>query len=706
MAQKTPEYYVNRELSWLSFNHRVLQEAKDPSVPLLERINYLAIYASNLDEFFKVRVATIKRLIHLQKNTKQRLDEEPEALLDQIKEEVVRQRKEFNRIFQDEILRDLEKNYIHFLDEYSVSQDQMDYLENYFIQEIQPRIEPVIIEDDGQPLFLRDDWLYFAILLKPNEKEPHQYGLLKFPESLPRFVTMPEDKGHRYVIYLDDVIRLYIQDLFPGFEAVRAYAIRVLRDAELDIEGDVSESVLKKIKQSLKQRELGEPTRISYDPEIPGSLLHVLSKKINLEPEDPKFARKYHDFTDLFNFPFQDRKDLKYDPMPPLKHHQLQGDNVFKLVKNEDRLIHFPYQNFNPIIDWLKTATEDAQVTHIYITLYRLARESDIVKELIRAARKGKHVTVIIELKARFDEASNIQWFNQLEKAGAEVMYSYEVLKVHCKIMLFSRKDKDRKRHYAYLNTGNFNEDTARLYSDTGFFTCDRRITNEAKKLFEYFTKNSKPPEFKHLWVAPFNIRDRFNAYMDQEIKNAKAGKEAYAIIKVNSLQDPKIIKKLYKAGQEGVKIFMITRSICCAIPGIPEISDNIRAISIVDRFLEHSRMFCFANGGNDALFIGSSDLMKRNLDKRIETLFPIFDEALKKELLYYLKLQLNDNKKARIIDAHQNNEYQKNGQKPVRSQYEFYRYCQSLLKNDGIPAELHFDYYCNHQETSHNSRH
>ncbi len=678
MGQGIPDYYINRELSWLSFNYRVLQEAKDPDVPLLDKINFLAIYANNLDEFFKVRVATVKRLMHLQKNTRQKLDEDPEQLLNKIKEEVVRQRKEFNRIFQEEILRDLEQANIHFLDDQSITSEQRDYLENYFISEIQPRVEPFIIEDDEQPLFLRDDWLYFAISLKSGD-ENRQYGLVKFPESLPRFITLPESKGHQYVIYLDDILRLYLEDLFPGFYEVEGYTIRILRDAELDIEGDVSESVLKKIKHSLKKRELGEPTRISYDPDIPGGLLQVFCRKLNIEAEDPKFARRYHDFSDLFNFPFQDLTHLKYKPLPPLSHPIIGDQGIFSKVAEKEQLLHLPYQSFDPVLNWLKEATSDNQVTHIYISLYRLAKQSDLVKELIRAANRGKHVTVIIELKARFEEASNIQWFNLLEKAGAEVLYSHEVLKVHSKIMLFSREDPDGKRYYAYFSTGNFNEDTAKLYCDTGFFTCDQRLTSDALKLFRYFTRNISIPEFKHLWIAPFNLRNQFKAYVDQEIKNAREGHGAYIIIKVNSLQDPAVIKKLYKASQEGVQIRLITRSICCAIPGIEGVSENIRAISIVDRFLEHSRILVFRNKGENLVFAGSSDLMKRNLDKRIEALFPVEDADLKGELLHYLSLQLNDNRKGRIIDSEQSNAYQKTGGDSLRSQYAFYNYCKRM---------------------------
>ena len=685
-------YYINREISWLSFNHRVLQEAMDHRNPLLERLKFLAIYANNLDEFFKVRVATIKRLMHVQpEHVTRELMESPEELLEHIKKEVVKQRKLFNNIFNDEILPELAQEGIYFIDEDHISAEHQDYLENYFITEIQPRLEPVLMEDDDQPLFMRDNWIYFAILLKGSSPDELEYALLKLPENLPRFVTLPPSNDAAYVIYIDDVIRFYLNDIFPQYQEARAFGIRILRDAELDIEGDIDDSLLKKIKNSLKKREQGEPTRLSYDPEIPGSLLQLLSRKVDIEPEDPKFARKYHDFTDFFNFPFQDRKHLRFSPMPSLPHPAFENNpDYFALIGQQDQLLFTPYQSFSYVVDWLRQAVADPQVTHISITLYRLAKQSLVIQELIRASQQGKNVTVFIELKARFDEAYNIQWFNKLENAGARVVYSMEQLKVHCKILLINRKEGQVSRQYAYFSTGNFNEDTARLYSDLGLFTADEALINEAEQIMRYIVFNEEPERFRDMLVAPFNLRQKFMYYIDREINNAREGKPAWIELKVNSLQDPKIVRKLYQASQEGVPVWIIARSVCSLVPGIPGVSENIQVISLVDRLLEHTRLYMFCNNDKPRIYAGSADLMKRNLNKRIEQVFPIKDRALQEQVLYYFHLQWQDNQKARWIDRYQQNSYKQDGSVPIRSQYAYYNSLKAELPDVQATEESH----------------
>ena len=688
MSEPGP-YYINREISWLSFNHRVLQEAMDHRNPLLERLKFLAIYASNLDEFFKVRAATIKRLMHVHPHMTKELMEPPEQLLEHIKDEVVEQRKLFNSIFNEEIIPELANEGIYFIDEDHISPEHEDYLENYFITEIQPRLEPVLIEDDDQPLFMRDNWIYFAILLKGNSPDQLAYALLKLPENLPRFVTLPSASDAAYVIYIDDVIRFYLNDLFPQFQEARAFGIRILRDAELDIEGDIDETLLKKIKNSLKKREQGEPTRLSYDPEIPASLLQLLSRKVDIEPEDPKFARKYHDFTDFFNFPFQDRKHLRFAPMPSLPHPAFSShSDYFALIREGDQLLFPPYQEFRYVVDWIRQAVADPQVTHISITVYRLAKQSLIIQELIRASQQGKHVTVFIELKARFDEAYNIQWFNKLENAGARVVYSMEQLKVHCKILLINRKEGPVSRQYAYFSTGNFNEDTARLYSDLGLFTADESLIHEAELIMRYILFNEEPSRFREMLVAPFNLRQKLMYYIDREMSNAREGKPAWIELKVNSLQDPKVVRKLYQAGQAGVRVWIIARSICSVVPGVPGISDRIKVISIVDRLLEHTRLYMFCNNDKPRVFAGSADLMKRNLNQRIEQVFPIKDPDLKERILYYYHLQWQDNQKARWIDRYQQNLYKQDGSVPIRSQYAFYQYLKAELPPDDSTGE------------------
>lgn len=687
-------YYINREISWLSFNHRVLQEARDYRNPLLERLKFLAIYANNLDEFFKVRVATIKRLMHVKPHVTKELMEPPEELLEHIKEEVVRQRKKFNRVFNEEIQAGLAEEGIYFIDEDHIGPEHEEYLENYFITEVQPRLEPVFVEDDKQPLFMRDNWIYFAILLKGNSPDELTYALLKLPENLPRFVTLPSAGNTSYVIYIDDVIRYYLNDLFPSFYEARAFGIRILRDAELDIDSDLDETLLKKIKNSLKKREQGEPTRLSYDPEIPASLLQLLSKKVDIEPEDPKFARKYHDFTDFFNFPFQDRSHLRFKPMPSLPHPAFRNHaDFFALIREREQLLFTPYQEFRYVIDWIRQAVEDPQVTHISITVYRLAKQSLVIQELIRASQQGKQVTVFIELKARFDEAYNIQWFNKLENAGAKVVYSMEKLKVHSKVLLISRQENHTTRKYAYFSSGNFNEDTARLYSDIGFFTADEGLINEAEQIMRYVLSSKEPAAFRETLVAPFNLREGILSLIKQEIRNAEDGKPAWIELKVNSLQDPEIVQKLYQASQAGVPVWIIARSICSLVPGVPGISDNIRVMSLVDRLLEHARLYMFCHGDAPKVYIGSADLMKRNLDRRIEQVFPIKDGTLQDRIRYYYHLQWQDNQKARWIDREQRNFYKDDGTVPIRSQYAFYEYLRSELPEAVLPVSSSSSY-------------
>ncbi len=668
------EVFVNRELSWLSFNHRVLQEATDPNVPLLERLKFLAIYANNLDEFFKVRVATIKRLEELKKTTKKKLKESPGEVLQEIQYSVLRQRKEFNRIFREEILRELSGHNVFFLNDNLLSQEQRIYVNQYFHNHVKPLLAPFFLADDDTSLFLRDNWLYFAILLKRDKSIVDDYALLPFPEELPRFIKLPVSGASQYVMYVDDIIRLHLLDLFPSYDKASAYATRVLRDAELDIEGEVSESLLKTIRESLKQREKGEPTRLSHDPEIPDELLQLLSRKTDIEADDPKFARKYHDFTAFFNFPDMGLTHEKYKPLTPLPHPAFKdARNYFDVVREQDHLLHLPYQKFDYVIEWIRQAADDPHMTHIYITLYRLAKQSQVVHELLNALQKGKPVTVIIELKARFDEASNIYWARLLEDAGAEVLYSLLRFKVHSKVLLFSRNENGQTVDYAYFSTGNFNEDTAQLYSDTGMFTSDTRLTQEAKNLFLAFNKPELQPTFNHLLVAPFDLRKKLYAMIDNEIKQAKAGNEAYIVLKMNSMQDKKIIRKLYQASQAGVRIQLILRSHCCLVPGVQGLSENIEAISIVDRILEHSRVYIFCNEGDELMYVSSADWMTRNLDHRIEVAYPVYNQATRNEIRSFINIQLKENVKARIIDRHQNNQYRVDNQAPLRSQYRMY---------------------------------
>ena len=676
---KKQKQYINREVSWLSFNERVLQEAADPATPLIERVKFLGIFSSNLDEFFRVRVATLKRMYKENRKAKVLLGEDPATVLNQIEDTVLRLQNRFDIIYND-IICELEKNNIRVITRQKLSPEQREFALEYFQEYVRPLLFPVMIDDLEQFPMLRNDAIYLAVVLKKKKSSRRSYhALIEVPSHIiSRFLVLPKVGEITSITLLDDVIRLGLDLIFSllGYTHFESYTIKMTRDAELDLDDDITKSFFENMSHSLKQRKTGVPVRLVYDQRLPMEYLKLLITKNHLKNTDAMIpGGRYHNFKDFMGFPPVGAPGLRYDAMPPVPHPDLDPrKSILAMIKKKDILLHYPYQSFNQMIDFLREASIDPKVNSIKMTLYRVASHSSVVNALIRAVRNGKQVTVVIELQARFDEEANIYWTDKLREEGVRIIHGVPNLKVHCKVCLISRIERGSTVLYANFATGNYNEKTARIYSDHGLFTADKRLTREAVKLFEFFESNYKTHRYTHLMVSPFFMRLRMTAHIKQEIVNARAGKEAYIILKMNSLFDKEMIDLLYKASQAGVKISLIVRGICALIPGIPGMSENITAISIIDRFLEHSRIYIFCNGGDERYYISSADWMTRNIDRRIEVTCPIYDPAIQRELREFIDIQLSDNTKARLLTADMANEYRRDHDAAeVRAQYEIY---------------------------------
>lgn len=677
--------FTNKEISWLSFNDRVLQEAASPDVPLLERVKFLGIFSSNLDEFFRVRVATLNRLAKLGKPAKKLIGHDPKTVLKQIQKIEIKRHETFNTVYQ-QILKDLSRENIHIVDETELGRGQEQFVGAYFTEKVRPRLMPVMIDQAHKFPDLQDRSIYLAVDLSVTDQpEKQKYALIEIPtDALPRFIMLPNYRNRRCIILLDDVIRFGLADIFSifPFDHIAAYTIKLTRDAELDIEDDLSESYLKKISSSLKKREGGVPVRFIYDAQIPGDLLSFIKEKLHLGPDDTLVpGGRYHNFKDFMDFPDLGLNHLKYEPIAFLPHHAIDPErSIFRAMRKKDTLLHYPYHTFQYVLDLLRHASIDPRVRSIKITLYRVAKNSSVVSALINAVRNGKKVTVNMELQARFDEEANIYWANKLEEEGARVSFGVPGLKVHCKLCLITREEKNGPMRYGIIGTGNFNEDTARIYSDHHIFTTDKRLTREIDKVFDFFANNYNVPKFKHLVVSPFDTRKMLMKHIRNEIKNKLDGKDAYIIIKMNNLADAAITQKLYEASEAGVPVLLFVRSMFSLIPGIDGLSGNIRAFSIVDKFLEHSRILLFCSGGADKMYITSADLMPRNLDRRVEVTCPVYDPDLKQELRTFLRLQLEDNVKTRILDKDLTNFYAPSGgEKRSRVQWSMYDYLKKI---------------------------
>ena len=671
--------FLHRDISWLSFNYRVLQEAMDSSVPLFERLRFLAIYSSNLDEFFRVRMANHRNLLRAGKKTDRELEFSSKLTVKEVQRIVNEQQEVFSKIFEEKIIPEL-RNYNIFLNSrLTLTQEQQVYIENYFQDHMLPYVQPVLLVKNKIRPFLNNASLYLTVLLreKDDPSAEFEYAIVKIPsDELPRFIELPIISMRRDIIMLDDIVRHCLPWMFPGYDIVDSFSIKLTRDAELYIDDEFSGDLIQKVKESLAKRRVGLASRFVYDRKMPEKLLDFLQESFGLDKYDIFKEGRYHNNFDFFKFPDFDFIHLKYPLLPPLPYPAIEhAQDFYRTLQQKDHLLHFPYHSYESVINFFEHAAIDPQVTHIKIVQYRVAQRSRIMDALMRAVKAGKQVSVFIEVKARFDEAANLRWGEKLERAGVNVHYSFPGVKVHSKLALVRRAEGFEHRMYAYLSTGNFHEDTAKIYSDLGLFTADKRLVNEVARVFSFLETVKVPQQgFDHILVGQFNLRTGLEKLIDFETEQAKQGLPAKIVLKLNSLQDKKMISKLYSASKAGVEIQLIVRGICCLVPGVKGLSKNISAISIVDRFLEHARVFNFYHGGKDLIYLSSADWMVRNLSYRVETAFPIYDPELKDEIKEVLKIQLNDNVKARILDMDLSNQYKKEGPEiAIRSQLETY---------------------------------
>lgn len=668
---------INRELSWLAFNERVLQEAMDPKVPIVERMRFLGIYSNNLDEFFRVRVANIRRIIGVQKKQIAGFSGTPTELYNEIRKTVMKQQLKFESTYQ-QLLSELEKHSIFHVDDTNCSGTMLVELSNYFNTKLKHAIVPIILEKSTPFPRLKDSSIYLAVRMLSENKKTVKFALIKIPSEFPRFYRIKEGEKE-YVLLLDDIIRLHLKNIFSifTFDTVEAYTFKFTRDAELNLDDDLAFTLIEKIEKSLKQRKKGKPVRFVYDEKMPKDLLDHLLKSLNL-----KFGintipgGKYHNFKDFMSFPSFEHPEFLYPAQPPVNHPDLEGQkSLIKTILAKDVLLHFPYQRFDYVVDVLREAAIDPKVTFIKINVYRVAAHSQIMNALMSAVLNGKNVTVVLELQARFDEENNVFWANNLRENGAKVIYGVQDLKVHSKLMQITRVSNRQEQLITYVGTGNFNEKTALIYSDISLLTANVAISREVKKVFRLLENNLDRGIFKELIVSPFNTRRKFNALIDQEIAFAKKDLPASIRIKINNLTDPKLIDKLYEASQAGVKIQMIIRGICGLVPGVKGMSENIKVISLVDRYLEHARFFIFRNNGNPIYYISSADWMERNLDKRIEVACPIVDPKIQLEIDTVFNYQWKGSVKVREIRKDLKNTYRRPKAKPFHAQVELYNY-------------------------------
>jgi len=672
---------INREVSWLHFNERVLQEAMDPKNPLIERLKFLGIFSNNRDEFFRVRVASIKRLMDVEKVKNDHFNYNPRSLFKEILSIVEQQEKRFTDTFYS-LREEMTKYNIIFLDETNLDKKQGVFVQQFFNSEVRPFLFPIMLKKLVNPDTIHDGSIYLVVLMKDTsgEMEDNSALIMVPSDDISRFVTLPSETEKKYIIFLDDVIRFCLGEIFRpfGYDSFEAFTIKFSRDAELDIDDDVSKSFIELMTESIKKRKKGAPVRFVYDKRIPEDLFILLTKRLGITEIDTlREGGRYHNFKDFMSFPQVRPKTLFYPKMPPLKHKLLPHNvSILSVIRKQDIMLHYPYQSFQYIVDLLREAAIDPQVRAIKMTFYRAARNSNVINALINAARNGKNVTVFLEIQARFDEEANIYWAERLSEEGVKMIKTLPGFKVHAKLLLIRRKEEGENIYYANISTGNFNESTAKVYADESLLTANQDIAREVNTMFHIFEAPYNPPKFKHLLVAPYYLRDKFISLLNSEIKNAKAGKEAWVILKMNSLVDKKIARKLYQASQAGVKVKLNCRGICVIKPGIKGLSDNIEIISIVDRFLEHSRVFVFANAANPKYFLGSADWMVRNFDHRFEVITPVYDKHIQEELMDIINIQLADNVKARYINGEPNNVYRKkNKNEPVRAQFKTYDY-------------------------------
>lgn len=679
--------YINRELSWLQFNGRVLQEAADETVPLIERLRFLGIFSNNLDEFFKVRYATVRRIVRAGRKGRKALGVyTAEELLPMITDIVIDQQAESLKILHD-IYEKLEVEGIHVLKETEIeNEEHQKYIKDFFTEEVSPAIETIILREEVELPRIQDLDAYLTIKMVMKGDQKPIYALLEIPSSVDRFIVLPKIDDKDCIIMLDDLIRYNLDSIFNIFdyESITAHMIKITRDAELDMESDLGKSFIEKLSKSVKGREDGAPVRFVYDKTIEEETLAFLLKKLDIENDDSIIpGGRYHNRKDYMGFPSLGRNNLLYPKQKPLPIKGITLDcSMFEKVAKRDFLQYAPYHTFAYTIKFLREAALDPAVKSVKITIYRLAKISHIASALINAAQNGKEVTVQIELRARFDEESNMMYAKKMEDQGVKLIFGVPGLKVHSKVCVIEREEHEKIVRYGFISTGNFNQKTANIYTDYTLFTADQKILKDLSKLFNFFDTNYIVNKYKHLVVSPHYSRNTFNRLIDEEIEKVEEGGKGYIRLKLNSMSNYAIIDKLYEASQAGVRIDLIIRGICCLIPGVPGLSENIRAISVIDKFLEHPRVYVFGKGNQSKVYISSSDWMSRNLDNRVEVSCPIYDQDIKREILETLDICWNDNVKARILNEKQDNAYVKNDKPMVRSQFATYDYYLNLLED------------------------
>jgi len=676
--------FVNRELSWLDFNRRVLQEAQDVSVPLIERIRFIGIFSNNLDEFYKVRYATVKRIAQMEAELPPVEIQKAEQLLQQITQKTrALQDESFTTIKQ--LTEELKSEQIYVLDEHVLDAEHASFVHNYFDEKVSPSLITVIISEETRIPNTKGSDVFLGVKMTQADTEKPLYALIQIPTHLDRIVVLPARGDKKYIMLLDDLIRHQMQYIFSIFSptSFSAHMVKFTRDAELDFDDDINKSYVDKIASSVRERVDGDPVRFVYDKNIAPDTLELLLEKFQIGSRDSIIpSGRYHNRRDYIKFPSLGRTDLIYDKKPPLPIKDFSLDHsILTQIAQRDYLQYTPYHSFAYVIKFLREAALDPKVKSVFITIYRLSNDSQVANALIQAARNGKRVTVQIELQARFDEESNIRYAEMLKNEGVRLVFGIPSLKVHSKICLIQRQEDDKLMRYGFISTGNFNESTARIYTDYTLFTADQSILKEVNRVFTFLEKSYKVPAHKHLLISPFTTSSGLKERIEREIAFAKDGKNALIRIKINNLTNYEMVEGLYKASQAGVQIRMIVRGICCLVPGIKGFSENIEVVSVVDRFLEHPRMVIFENGGNRDIFISSSDWMTRNLDNRVEVSCPIYDKDIQQEMIDTFELSWNDNVKSRWVNSSETITYRTNGATPLRSQEATYAYYHNKIE-------------------------
>ncbi|MFT4810344.1 MAG: polyphosphate kinase [Arenicella sp.] len=687
----TQNIYYPKELSWLSFNQRVLQEAADVNNPIVERIRFLGIYSNNMDEFYRVRVADVKRKIYIHLNEGELVEaEQTKLLMEKIQEKVLSMTKDFDRIHSN-VVKGLARYNIFLLGEEDLNDYHTQWLSDYFKNKILRHIAPVLLNKKVKLVSRLNDFATYLYVDIQKDDKIIAYASIEIPsQNMSRFVVIPPEKSRKkkYIILLDDIIRLNLESIFKGFiefDSLEAFSFKMTRDSEYSLNDEIDESYVDKMSESMKQRLIAEPVRVVHDSRMPSEMLKDLKKRLKISSYDSLISSgPYRNFKDFIGFPNVGRDYLENQVLPALTSKDFsEYDTVFDAITAKDILLHYPYHRFLHVTEFIRQAAFDPSVKHIRLNIYRVASQSRVISSLIDAVDNGKKVTVVVELRARFDEEANIQWSKKMTDAGVQVVFGMHALKIHSKLCVVTREEKGQLINYAHFGTGNFNEKTAKIYTDFSLFTRNQELANEAEAVFTFIQQPYRRQKFQHLQVSPLNARTKIQALVRQEIQNANEGLKAEITLKINNLDDKLLIDDLYKASQAGVKIKAIIRGMCSLVPGVKGLSENINVISVVDRFLEHPRVMVFENAGDTKMFISSADWMTRNMDFRIEVGCPIYDEDLKRRIMDILHIQFNDTLKARVIDKQQTNHYVTRGnRKNLRSQTEIYRYLKALEKD------------------------